>query len=98
MELSKEWKDRAYKIMSTYQKEEGEQEYYMYYDVDVPKMIDKQLQHYANKVEELLRKHIQICEDQSRQTKQTNMLQQQYINGFKKAYEQLLTELTQLKP
>ncbi len=54
MELQKEWQEKAYKIMEKYQKEEGEQEYYMYYDVDVPKMLNTMASEMLKAVEGVL--------------------------------------------
>lgn len=53
-ELSEAWQQEAHKIISKYQKEEGEQEYYMYYDVDVPKMMNELATAYKQAVHKLL--------------------------------------------
>lgn len=57
-ELPKEWQAEFYKIMSGYQKEEGEQEYYMYYDVDIPKMMDKVAKAMRDAMEKMLKDEI----------------------------------------
>ena len=96
MELKPEWKKEAYKIMNGYQKEQGEQEYYMYYDVDVPKMIEKTLQSYANAVEALLKGRIETLTRHIELT-DNSTLKAQYLTTANEI-SKLLFELEYLTP
>ena len=94
MELQKEWLDKAEKIMAKYPKEEGEQEYYMYYDVDVPKMLNTMATEMLNAVEALVKTKMEqayIKSNAEPDLKGSYLVEVHY-------YQNLLTELKSIKP
>ena len=102
-ELSPEWVAFTYKTMGKYQKEQGEQEYYMYYDVDIPKIAAEVTQHYQSRVVELIEaklKHFTSEKDKEQKisTEYKNIQYIVYCSCMIQEYKQLLTDLTNLKP
>ncbi len=99
MTLPKEWQQEADKIMSKYQKEQGEQEYYMYYDVDVPKMMNELATAYKQEVEKAIEKQ----RSHYNQLYVINYNDKNYTiatvyNELRVLCDKLLTELQTLKP
>lgn len=95
-ELSPEWVAFTYKIMGKYQKEQGEQEYDMYYDVDIPKITAEVTQHYQNKVVEYLnnrhKQHLELATNTN-----SELLREACIQDCK-TVKAILDDLTNLKP
>ncbi len=96
MELQKEWQAEAYKIMAKYPKEEGEQEYYMYYDVDVPKMLNTMATEMLKAVEALV--NSEIASLQKEHDRSNDLQNQAYINSQISAIKLLYFKLNFLKP
>jgi hypothetical protein len=96
MTLPKEWQQEVEKIMSKYQKEAGEQEYYMYYDVDVPKMMAKIVTAYKQAVEKAVNERIGHLEEFIRTVKDMHL--NGLITAAKTELLILLDTLQTLKP
>jgi hypothetical protein len=96
MTLPKEWQQEAEKIMSKYQKEAGEQEYYMYYDVDVPKMMEKIATSYKQAVEKKIKDKIKHLEQAIKATTYMDLMVQ--LTAAKTELLILLDILQTLKP
>ena len=96
MELSKEHLIAFDEILKKYQTEYGEQEYKMYYDVDLPKIMMEAVNAYANSVERLLKEKMQELNEKCNNS--TDATKQGWYAAQWNAVEELLTDLENLKP
>ncbi len=98
MELSKEHLIAFDEILKKYQTEYGEQEYKMYYDVDLPKIMMEAVNAYANSVERLLKGESNSYLAKANEIKEKDVERSVVYHRQHNLIERLLTELKTIKP